>query len=71
MMSDLVINSMDESLEATLVIQLILVIMIAAKNLHLIRVFENQGMLVQLLLTCLADITPFLMLLCYFMFVIF
>jgi hypothetical protein len=62
---------MDESLEATLVIQLILVIMIALKNLHLIRVFENQGMLVQLLLTCLADITPFLMLLCYFMFVIF
>ncbi len=71
MMSDLVINSMDKSLEATMVVQLILVIMIAAKNLHLIRVFENQGMLVQLLLTCLEDISPFLMIICYLMFVIF
>ena len=37
----------------------------------MIRVFENQGMLVQLLFTCIADITPFLMLLSYFMFIIF
>ena len=45
--------------------------MMALKNLHLVRVFENQGMLVQLLLTCLVDITPFLLLLSYFLFIIF
>ena len=44
--------------------------MMALKTLHLVRVFEGQGMLVQLLFTCLADIKPFLMLLVYFMFII-
>ena len=68
-MSDIASN--DWSLLATLVIQLILLVMMALKTLHLIRVFENQGMLVQLLLTCLSDITLFLMYLSYFMFIIF
>jgi hypothetical protein len=65
------ITSMDQSLQATLVIQIILVVMLAFKNLHLLRVYEGQGMLVQLLFTCFFDIRHFMFLLCYFLFTLF
>lgn len=45
--------------------------MMAMKSLHLLRVFQGQGMLVQLLFTCIVDITPFLSLFTYFVFIIY
>lgn len=65
------IASVDIFVQATLIVQIVLLFLMAMKTLHLMRVFEKQGMLVLLLFTCLTDMTPFLIILCFFLYVIF